>query len=384
MQSSNGPLGNLSRIIPARTRRCSSYDRTGGNRDWVPIGAGETITLANIEGAGVVRHIWITCYSDDPLVRRNLVLRCYWDGQKHPSVEAPLGDFFGQGWGQSYNFTALPLSAAPRKGGALVCYFPMPFGNGARITVDNQSDIPVKNFYFYVDYEEHESMGDEEGRFHAWFNHERTGIEASDNRENSWILDDPSLTEWPDPRRHPDALNKSDAQNYLFCDPVGRGHYVGVNYYINAPSAPWPGEGDDMFLIDGEEWPGLHGTGTEDYFNTAWGPDEHYLHPYFGIAYAPGRNNDDGRFGWIGRMHYYRFHLDDPIRFEKSLRASIEHGHANGMMLEISTVAYWYQTLPSRPFPPLPSIEERKPMPLTTPEDIHRWRHAWLAAGMKP
>ncbi len=378
MPFSNGPLSNLSRIIPVRTRRFSSYDRTGGNVDSTPIAPGETLTIAEIPGAGVIRHIWMTINSSDALIRKSLVIRCYWDGQEHPSVESPVGDFFGQGWGLSYNFVSLPLAAAPRKGGALVCYFPMPFGNGARITIENQSNEPVKGLYYYVDYEEHADMPDEEGRFHAWFNHELTGIEASDGRENSWIADDPSITDWPDPRRQPDPLNTTDQDNYVFCRPEGLGHYVGVNYYVHAPSTPWPGEGDDMFLIDGEPWPGTHGTGTEDYFNTAWGPDEHYLHPYFGIAYAPGRNNNDYRFGWIGRMHYYRFHLDDPIRFTKSLRASIEHGHANGMILEISTVAYWYQTLPSAPFPPLPSVAARKPMPLTTVEDIHRWRHIAL------
>jgi hypothetical protein len=133
-----------------------------------------------------------------------------------------------------------------------------------------------------------------------------------------------------------------------------------------------------MFLIDGEPWPGLHGTGTEDYFNTAWGPDEHYLHPFFGIAYAPGRNNDDARFGWIGRMHYYRWHIADPMRFSSSLRASIEHGHANGMVLDLASVAYWYQRTPSRPLPPLPPASERIPRKPTTVETIHRWRHAWL------
>ncbi|HXH62117.1 MAG TPA: glycoside hydrolase family 172 protein [Fimbriimonadaceae bacterium] len=381
---SHGPLSGVSRIVAARSRRSSSFDTTGGNDDWTPIGPGEKLTLLDVAGAGIVKHIWCTINSRDPHIRRKLVLRMFWDGQDFPSVEAPIGDFFGQGWCLNYNFVSMPLAAAPRNGGALVCYFPMPFGSGAKIEVENQSDMPVNGLYYYVDYEAHDSIPSDEGRFHAWYHQELTGLESGDGAENAWVLDDPSITEWPDPRRNPDPKNTTDANNYLFCEIEGEGHYVGVNYYVHAPSVPWPGEGDDMFLVDCEPWPCIHGTGTEDYFNTAWGPDEHYLHPYFGIAYAPGRNNDDPRFGWIGRMHYYRFHLEDPVRFSTSLRASIEHGHANGMVLDLASVAYWYQRTPSRPLPPLPSAADRVPRAPTKVEDIHRWRHAWLKErGMK-
>src|SRR6185295_14633395 len=111
--------------------------------------------------------------------------RMFWDGQDFPSVESPIGDFFGQGWAKNYNFASLPLAAAPRSGGALVCYFPMPFGNGARIEVENQSDVAVSAFYYYVDYEEHASIPKDEGRFHAHYRQELTGIEAADGRENA-------------------------------------------------------------------------------------------------------------------------------------------------------------------------------------------------------
>src|SRR5687768_9870679 len=117
---SYGPLSNLARIVDAHSRRISSYDRSGGNSDYVKIEAGETKILAEMEGAGCVKHIWVTISSKDEMVRRNLVLRCYWDGQEHPSVESPIGDFFGQGWGMKYNFASLPLAAAPRDGNALV------------------------------------------------------------------------------------------------------------------------------------------------------------------------------------------------------------------------------------------------------------------------
>ncbi len=364
---SHGPLANLAQIVDARSKRISSYDRTGGNDDFVGIGPGETLTLAEMSGAGIVKHIWITVSTQDPLFRRNLVLRMYWDGQEHPSVEAPLGDFFGNGWGMKYNFVSLPLAVAPKEGNALVCYFPMPYGKGAKITVENQSDIRVDSFYYYVDYEEHASIPEDMGRFHAWYHQELTTPEsASGDVEDEWRI----FGKYPN--------NPTDQFNYLFCEPEGTGHYVGVNYYINCPTPVWYGEGDDMFLVDGEPWPGsAHGTGTEDYFNQSWCPDEHYLHPYFGTARAPGRLNDSPRFGWLGRTHVYRFHMEDPLRFRKALRASIEHGHANCLTLELASVAYWYQTLPSKPFPPLPTPEQRVPLPELSVVDVHRWRDAW-------
>jgi hypothetical protein len=363
---SRGLLSALATIVDARSKRISSFDRTGGNRDHTQIAPGETLVLAEIAGPGCIKHIWITISSKDELVRRNLVIRCYWDGQEHPSVESPIGDFFGQGWGMNYNFASLPLAAAPRNGNALVCYFPMPFGNGARITVENQGEEEVGAFYFYVDYEEHNSPTDE-ARFHAWYNQEITRPEsASGDRENEWAI----LGKTP--------KNPSDEHNYLFCEARGVGHFVGANYFVNCPTPIWYGEGDDMFVVDGEPWPfSAHGTGTEDYFNQAWSPDEHFLHPYFGTARAPGRLNDEPRLGWLGRTHCYRFHIEDPIRFQRSLRASIEAGHANTLTLEIASVAYWYQRLPSLPFPPLPEAQARHPMPQISPVDIHRWRDAW-------
>lgn len=362
-----GPLSNIAQIVDARSKRISSYDRKGGNGDNIQVPAGETVTIAEMSGAGIVKHIWITISCKDELIRRNLILRAYWDGQEHPSIESPIGDFFGQGWGMKYNFISLPLAAAPANGNALVCYFPMPFGKGAKFTVENQSTEAVDAFYYYIDYEEHDSIPDDMGRFHSQYRQEVTSPESDlGDVENEWSVFGPF------------ADNPTDEFNYVFCQPEGKGHFVGVNYYINSPSPIWYGEGDDMFLVDGEHWPGsAHGTGTEDYFNQSWCPDEHYCHPYFGTARAPGRLNDSPRFGWLGRTHVYRFHLEDPIRFKKSLRASIEHGHANCLTLELASVAYWYQITPSKPFPALPAAEDRKPKPEIGAVDVHRWRDAW-------
>ncbi|RYG35450.1 DUF2961 domain-containing protein, partial [bacterium] len=330
----NGPLGNIARIIDARSKRLSSYDRSGGNGDEVRVEAGATYAMAEIEGAGVVTHIWITLSSADPLARRNIVLRMFWDGQEHPSVESPIGDFFGQGWAMKYEFSSTPLAAAPAGGNALVCYWPMPFAKGARIEVVNQSELAIDHLYYYVDYEERDEIPEDLGRFHASYRQETTQPEsASGDVENEWSV----FGEF--------AKNPSDEHNYVFAEMEGKGHFAGVNYYINCPSPMWYGEGDDMFMVDGEAWPGsAHGTGTEDYFNQSWCPDTLFYHPYFGTARAPGRSNDSPRFGWLGRTHVYRYHLEDPIRFKESLRASIEHGHANNLTLELASVAYWYQT----------------------------------------
>jgi hypothetical protein len=156
----------------------------------------------------------------------------------------------------------------------------------------------------------------------------------------------------------------------VFADIKGKGHFVGINYYVHCPSPMWYGEGDDMWFIDGESMPSMIGTGTEDFFNTSWCPKEPFYHPYYGY---PRVNND---IGWLGRTHVYRFFIPDPIFFDKSLKATIEHGHENNMTLDLATVAYWYQTEASV-LPPAPTKEARQPKQFIRVEDIHRWRDAW-------
>jgi hypothetical protein len=343
-----------------KSRRVSSFDRTGGNNDRLEdIADGDKRTLFEVDGAGMITHIWITIAPPPPEMSRNdIILRMYWDGEKGPSVESPIGPFFGQGWDESYDFASYPLAAGPRDGRALVCYFVMPFSKGARIEVENDTGQAIRAFYYYVDYVELETLPSGTARFHAWYNHELT--EALPDGENEWSL------------LGPQGENTTGDDNYLVADIRGKGHYVGVNYYVQSPSPMWYGEGDDMFFIDGEAWPpSLHGTGTEDYFNTSWSPKTKFSHPYYGY----GRVNDD--IGWLGRTHVYRFHITDPVFFEKSLRFSIEHGHNNNLTLDLATVAYWYQSEPHRPFPPMIGREERKPRPFIGVVDIHRWRHEW-------
>ncbi|MFH1071605.1 MAG: glycoside hydrolase family 172 protein [Candidatus Glassbacteria bacterium] len=155
-------------------------------------------------------------------------------------------------------------------------------------------------------------------------------------------------------------------------ETTGAGQFVGVNYFVTTPTPMWYGEGDDMFFIDGEKWPSsLHGTGTEDYFNMSWCPRTIFQHPYYGLVRLGGQT------GWMGRTHLYRFHIQDPVRFSKSLRATIEHGHDNCLTLEMASVAYWYQAEPHKPFPRIEGRQARRPLPEIGAVDIHRWRDAW-------
>ena len=342
-----------------KSKRISSYDRSGGNNDrYEHIKPGEKLTLCEIKGAGMIKHIWITISPEAPkLNRSDIILRMYWDGEDYPSVESPIGPFFGQGWDESYPYASLPLAAAPVKGNALVSYFKMPFKKGARIEIENQADIEIGAFYYYIDYVELKEPIKDAGYFHAWYNHEIT--EAAPEGENEWSI----LGDAPE-------KNLLGERNYEFMSTKGKGHYIGVNYFVNCPTPIWYGEGDDMMFIDGAELATIHGTGTEDYFNTSWCPNEIYSHPYFGYARVPDE------MGWLGRTHVYRFHIDDPIFFDKSFRFTIEHGHYNYLTLDLASVAYWYQEKPVK-LKPIPSKEARKFMPVINMIDIHRWRHEW-------
>ncbi len=341
------------------SKRVSSYDRTGGNNDrFEHIKDGDTRELFNVKGAGMINHIWITIAPPpERLSRNDIILRMYWDGNAFPSVESPIGPFFGQGWKESYPFSSLPLAAGPVGGRGLVSYFVMPFAKGARIEIENQTGQEIRAFYYYVDYVEVDRLPEDMGRFCAWYNHELTG--ATPEGENEWgLLGQP-------------GTNPTGQDNYLIADIKGKGHFVGVNYYVHCPTPMWYGEGDDMIFIDGAKRPTLHGTGTEDYFNTSWCPKTPFTHPYYGYA----RLNDD--IGWLGRTHVYRFHISDPLYFQESLRFTIEHGHSNNLTLDLASVAYWYQASPLTKLAPIPDRASRQPKPFINQSDIHRWRHEW-------
>jgi hypothetical protein len=335
----NSPLDGLANLSDAVSRRASSADRTGENADWIELRSGATVTLADIHGSGSIRHIWFTINSPSPFHLRELVLRTYWDGETEPSVEVPIGDFFGTGFemnddGQKYHsWWSLPLTVQDR---ALNCYFEMPFGSGARVTLTNGGAQDVKNLYFHVDYQQYPDARGvaDKGRFHAQWRHETTR----------------AVPESESGRKNIDGKN-----NYVFMDAQGKGQYVGTILNIFGLSTGWWGEGDDMFFVDGEATRAtINGTGMEDYFNNAWAFQKEFN--YLFIGYSQQGNRD-----WTGSHTMYRFHIEDPIYFRKSLRATIEHGHANDRADDYTSVAFWYQTEPHQKLFPLPPVKERLP-----------------------
>ncbi|MBE8721857.1 glycoside hydrolase family 172 protein [Sphingobacterium pedocola] len=359
---SNDLIGLATIKEGVKTKRVSSYDTTGGNADsFLKIEDGTSRVLMDIKGAGIINHIWITLAPEPEKISRNdVIIKMYWDGSDKPSVLSPLGPFFGQGWEEAYEYAALPLVAGPKEGRSLVSYFAMPFEKGARIEIENQTGKTIDAFYFYVDYVEMNKLPKNTGRFHAWYNKELT--HAGENGENEWgIFEEP-------------GSNLTGKENYLIADIKGKGHFVGVNYYVHSPTPFWYGEGDDMIFIDGADQPTLKGTGTEDYFNTAWCPDTYFVHPYFGY---PRVNKN---IGWLGRTHMYRFHISDPIYFDTALKFTIEHGHNNQLTLDLASVAYWYQKEVAA-VPATPNKEQRKPKPVHTYNELHKWRHEWRKAN---
>ncbi len=344
----NGPLARLPLIHDARSRRASSWDRTGGNDDRVHVAPGARAELALIERPAVIRHVWMTVACRERDYLRKLVLRMLWDGESTPSVEVPLGDFFGVGHALTRNFWSLPLQMSPEDGRAFNCWFPMPF-SAARIEIQNECAVEAL-VYYYIDYEEVNGDDPQLGRFHAQWRRQNPckGIDESGLSNDEFQFGGQNLT---------------GEGNYVILEATGRGHYVGCVLSIhNLRQAGlnqfnWYGEGDDMIFVDGEPFPpSLHGTGTEDYFNTAWCPTQEYHAPYHGIVLA-------GEANWSGKVSLYRFHIEDPIRFRESIRVTIEHGHANRRSDDYASVAYWYQTEPHSPFPELLSVEDRLPRP---------------------
>jgi hypothetical protein len=319
------------RLRNYKNQRSGSWDRTGGNADWVVVDPGKTATLIDTQGAGVITHIWFTINSPDPMHLKNLVLRAWWDGEASPSIETPIGDFFGLGLGEYFVYQSSLLAVAPVK--ALNSYFQMPFATAARITVTNEGPSQVRSLYFAIDYVALPSLPESLGRFHAQFR-QATPCKAVAS----------------------DGKNLSGKDNYVFFEATGRGHFVGVTQAVLQNENGWFGEGDDMIFIDGDALPTINGTGTEDYFNGAWGyGDQTYSFLHVGTPFIV----DPGRIG--GRYCQYRWHTESPIAFEKSIKVTIEHGTANNRSDNFFSTAYWYQTEPHSPFPALPAVADRVP-----------------------
>ena len=287
---------------------------------------GETFTIADIDGSGIIEHFWLT-----PTGKwRNTILRMYWDNQENPSVESPIGDFFCMGWNAYAQLSSLAVCVNP--GSAFNCYWPMPFRKHARITLTNIAEEPV-TMYYQIDYCLCD-VAEDEAYFHAQF-------------------------------RRVNPLPYKDV--YTILDGVqGKGKFVGTYMAWGVNNNGWWGEGEIKFYMDGDkEYPTICGTGTEDYFCGSYDFEDPYTHanyvpfttPYAGLHQVITPNKlyaSQFRFGM------YRWHITDPIYFEKDLKVTIqalgwrEGGRYLPLQDDIASVAFWYQTLPTAPFPALP------------------------------
>jgi len=323
-------------------RRVSSWDRTGANDDSRPLAVGKTLTLLEEEGPGVISHIWITIGSDELFYLKKLVLRMYWDNEPSPSVEAPLGDFFGLGLGEYFVYQSAFLAVAPTRG--MNCFFAMPFQKKALITLTNEGQQLVREVYFNIDYRAYpKPLPAETLYFHAQYRQATPAVGWTTNWQTGgepWIDKKPNL---------------DGAGNYTWMEATGHGNFMGVTMSVLQNQDSWLGEGDDMFFIDGAKLPSITGTGTEDYFLGAycWG-GEAFFFDTFGTP-VTGLQRAGSRWSM------YRFHRDAPITFTKSLRATVEHGHANHRSDNYFSVAFWYQNEPHAAFPPLPAVDQRLP-----------------------
>ena len=343
-------LGNLAKLSTAVTRSISPENFTGEagkggmaiegtgkaparelGQGWkvspsININAGETVTLAQIDGAGAIQHIWLTVA---PQWWRKLVIRFYWDDETTPSVETPLGDFFCNGWSVRSNVTSLAVCVNPA--GGFNSYWEMPFRKGARITLENLSPEDILGFYYQITYTQTE-IADDVGYFHA-----------------QWRRSNPLPYQ----------------QDHTLLEGVkGQGQYVGTYIAWGVNNTGWWGEGEIKFFMDDDrEFPTICGTGTEDYFGGAW----NFEHPkgQYGVFSSPYSGlsqviQPDGLYQSQTRFGMYRWHITDPIRFQRELRVTIQalgwRSERRYLPLQddIASTVFWYQSEPHTPFATLP------------------------------
>jgi hypothetical protein len=346
-------LGNLSRLSGAKTRSISAENFTGEKgkggmategtgagcaRDlgqgWkvspsVRIEAGTTFDMADIAGPGAIQSIWLTGIGRKGGIGRSYILRMYWDDQEVASVECPAGDFFATGWGRFAQINSLPVAVNPNHG--YNCFWEMPFRKRCRMTLENRHREDM-TLYYQINYTLTD-VPDDAAYFHAQF-----------RRSN------------PLPYK----------QDHTIVDGVtGQGHYVGTSMAWGVNNTGWWGEGEIKFFMDDDgEFPTICGTGTEDYFGGAynWDVDGRYTNfstPFLGMHCFP----TDDTYQSQRRFSLYRWHVMDPIRFESDLRVTMqalgwrEDRRYLPLQDDISSVAYWYQTLPAAPFPELPDAD---------------------------
>jgi len=312
----------------------------------VEIEPGETFVLADIQGSGQIVRIWMTSMNM-PGGQVNFnhfgVVRFFWDGEETPSVEAPFGDFFGVPWGKYTHYVAEPLSCTS---GGYNCQFPMPFERGCRIEVVNQSEVKWPGLFFQVQYLELKEQPSAL-RFHAQWRRENPTtervpyriLEAQGSGHFAGMhLFMQNAARWLDPAKMRERYQESGSLlGMVFPEMAGMGML----------------EGWERIYVDGEETPSISGTGTEDYFNSGfYFSTGTYSAPYWGCTVRDYLNS---------RCAAYRFHIPDPIPFQKSIVVDMDHGYTNQVSGNYSSVAYWYQAEPHLPFPALPPVEARLP-----------------------
>lgn len=334
-------LGSLTKQMEGRSRRASSTFRAGkdgrydpkarpesdlsekSNYDNFTVAPGQTHVLMDEKGPGVITHLWLTFLGPEPqrwakdgsANHQEMLLRIYWDGSKKPGVEAPVGDFFASAFGKRSAVNSLPVVLEDAD--SYNCFWPMPFRKSARVEIVNQSKKPISLLYYNVDWIEKKSLPKDTPYFYAQYRQEYPATKGKD---------------------------------YVVLDTKGKGHYVGTVLSARTRSPAWFGEGDEKIYIDGEKDASIHGTGTEDYFLSAWGLKKTST-PYFGVPYFD-------QWGIVGgHTSAYRWHLADPLVFQKGIKVTFEHfgwispdentqnksTSWNEREDDLSSVAFWYQ-----------------------------------------
>lgn len=315
-------LESLPELCDFEMRRITSADAPGRNRDWRVLEPGETLVLADIKGPGCIVHFRDNVTSREKHHLQINILRMYWDGEEAPSVEAPIGDFFGVGFGFTEKYSSALMNIDQRRGGitdpsvygaARNCYIPMPFNKSARVTITNEGKVAGKHWY-EVNCKIYKKPRPNIGYFHAQYRQATPPPEGP----------------------------------YLILDAKGRGHLIGCVLSVKNNDGGWWGEGDEIVYIDGQH--AIQGTGSEDYFCESYGLRPGAF-PYYGVTI------NEGPFATA-----YRWHVPDPVPFKKSIRFLIEHGRGRAPFRSNNfyySVAYWYQTEPHAPFPKMPGIADR-------------------------
>lgn len=317
-------VSRLANIKNSKLVQISSYDTTGGNSDFFSIKKGKSTVIADVKGPGVITQIWFTISSGDTYFLRRILVRMYWDGEKNPSVEVPVGDFFGTGFQYKQYLSQLVGMSS----GGYYSYFPMPFNKSAKVEIVNETNKDINSFYYHIDYQKLDKpLAKDVAYFHSW-----------------WHRD----------------VKTNPNDNYLILDAAGQGHFIGTNMSMQGYDGNlWYLEGDEMVYVDGEKNPSMYGTGTEDYFNSGWYFNKgEFSAPYHGLIIK-----DDS----LARIAVYRFHLGDVVPFKKSIRFTIEHGHANEETADYSSTAYWYQKEPHKAFPEMLKSSLRIPLRFVVP-----------------